>query len=123
MTGLHDRASRRRQTANDVMVDLNLKKFTAPDFTVSLRPGKLSLLVIDEDAVPKTYWEPGEPRLRRQILANDLKQGEVVAGGRIVGSSAVSCSEDKVMGFSNKQLSALQSNPDQRKRGWPASHC
>ena len=91
MTGLHDRASRRRQIVNDVMVDLDLKKFTAPDFTVSLRPGKLSLLVIDEDAVPKTYWEPGEPRLRRQILANDLKQGEVVAGVRIVGSSAVSC--------------------------------
>ena len=75
-----DRASKRRQIAKDVMVDLGLKKLTAPDFTVSLRGGTPALLVINEDAVPKTYWEPGEPRLRRQILANDLKQGEEVPG-------------------------------------------
>jgi hypothetical protein len=78
-----DRASKRRQIAKDVMVDLGLKKLTAPDFTVSLRPGAPGLMIIDEDAVPKTYWEPGEPRLRRQILANDLKQGEEVAGASL----------------------------------------
>jgi hypothetical protein len=78
-----DRASKRRQIAKDVMVDLGLKKLTAPDFTVSLREGTPALLVIDEDAVPKTYWEPGEPRLRRQILANDLKQGEEVPGASL----------------------------------------
>ena len=78
-----DRASKRRQIAKDVMVDLGLKKLTAPDFTVSIREGMPSLMVIDEDAVPKTYWEPGEPRLRRQILANDLKQGEEVAGATL----------------------------------------
>ena len=78
-----DRASKRRQIAKDVMVDLGLKKLTAPDFTVSLREGTPALLVINEDAVPKTYWEPGEPRLRRQILANDLKQGEEVPGASL----------------------------------------
>lgn len=77
---LQDRASKRRQIAKDVMVDLNLKSLTAPDFTASIRPGIPALLVIDEDAVPKTYWEPGEPRLRRQILAHDLKQGEEIDG-------------------------------------------
>lgn len=77
---LEDRASKRRQIAKDVMIDLDLKKLTAPDFTASIRPGIPALMVIDEDAVPKTYWEPGEPRLRRQVLANDLKQGEEVAG-------------------------------------------
>ena len=80
---LEDRATKRRQIAKDVMVDLDLRKLTAPDFTVSLRPGTPSLLVIDEDAVPKTYWEPGEPRLRRQILAHDLKLGEEVAGATL----------------------------------------
>ena len=78
-----DRASKRRQIAKDVMVDLGLKKLTAPDFTVSLREGTPALLVIDEDAVPKTYWEPGEPRLRRQILAKDLKDGEEVHGASL----------------------------------------
>ena len=80
---LEDRASKRRQIAKDVMVDLDLKKLTAPDFTVSIRPGTPALMVIDADLVPKTYWEPGEPRLKRQVLANDLKQGEEVAGATL----------------------------------------
>src|SRR5664279_375472 len=71
---LQDRASKRRQIDIDVMVELELKKLTAPDFTASIREGLPSLMVIDEEAVPKTYWEPGEPRLRRQVLASDLKQ-------------------------------------------------
>jgi hypothetical protein len=49
---LQDRASKRRQIAKDVMVDLDLKKITAPDFTVSIRPGMPHLLVLDEAAVP-----------------------------------------------------------------------
>src|SRR5258707_15899711 len=35
---LADRASKRRQIAKDVMVELDLKKITAPDFSVSIRP-------------------------------------------------------------------------------------
>jgi hypothetical protein len=80
---LQDRASKRRQIAKDVMTELNLKKITAPDFSASLRPGMPALVVLNEDAVPKTYWEPGEPRLRRQILANDLKGGAEVAGATL----------------------------------------
>src|SRR5665647_2937730 len=80
---LRDRASKRRQIAKDVMVDLDLKKLNAPDFTASIRPGAPALMVLNEDAVPKTYWEPGEPRLRRQILASDLKGGAEVAGATL----------------------------------------
>ena len=80
---LQDRASKRRQIAKDAMVELDLKKLTAPDFTASIRPGMPALMVLNEDAVPKTYWEPGEPRLRRQILASDLKGGAEVAGATL----------------------------------------
>ena len=77
---LQDCAAKRRQIAKDVMVELDLKKITAPDFTVSVRPGMPSLLVLDEAAVPSIYWEPREPRLNRQGLANDLKQGAEISG-------------------------------------------
>ncbi len=77
---LQDRASKRRQIAKDVMVELDLKKLSAPDFTASIRPGTPALMVIDEAAVPSIYWEPREPRLNRQGLVADLKQGAEVTG-------------------------------------------
>ncbi|HZL30708.1 MAG TPA: siphovirus Gp157 family protein [Pseudolabrys sp.] len=78
-----DRASKRRQIAKDVMVQLDLKKITAPDFTATVRDGAPSLVVIDEDKVPKIYWQPSEPRLKRQQLTDDLKQGEDIAGAEL----------------------------------------
>src|SRR5262249_32954782 len=80
LTRLQDCAAKRRQIAKDVMVELDLKKITAPDFTVSVRPGMPSLLVVDEAAVPSIYWEPREPRLNRQELLNGLKGGADIKG-------------------------------------------
>ena len=77
---LQDRASKRRQIARDVMVELDLKKLNAPDFIASIREGIPSLMVIDEEAVPSIYWQPSEPRLKRQELAYELKQGAEIAG-------------------------------------------
>ena len=77
---LQDCAAKRRQIAKDVMVELDLKKITAPDFTVLIRAGMPALLVLDEAAVPSIYWEPREPRLNRQELLSDLKGGADVNG-------------------------------------------
>jgi hypothetical protein len=77
---LQDRASKRRQIAKDVMVELDLKKITAPDFTVSIRPGLPSLLVLDEAAVPSIYWQPSDPRLKRHELLGELKAGVEIQG-------------------------------------------
>ena len=77
---LQDRASKRRQIAKDVMVELDLKKITAPDFTVSIRPGMPALLVLDEAAVPSIYWQPSAPRLNRQGLLSELKDGTKIMG-------------------------------------------
>jgi hypothetical protein len=77
---LQDLASKRRQIAKDVMIELDLKKITAPDFSVSIRPGLPSLLVIDEAAVPSIYWQPGAPKLKRQELLIELKSGTDIEG-------------------------------------------
>jgi hypothetical protein len=75
-----DRASKRRQIARDVMVETEIKKITAPDFTVSVRPGTASLVVVDEAVIPEAFWEPQAPRLNRQSLLAECKQGESIAG-------------------------------------------
>ena len=77
---LQDRASKRRQIAKDVMVELDLKKITAPDFSVSIRPGMPALQVLDEAAVPSIYWQPSAPRLKRQELLSELKDGADISG-------------------------------------------
>ena len=77
---LQDRAAKRRQIAKDVMVELDLKKLSAPDFTASIRRGTPALMVIDEAAVPSIYWEPREPRLNRQKLSSELKDGAEITG-------------------------------------------
>jgi hypothetical protein len=77
---LQDCAVKRRQIARDVMVELDIKKITAPDFTASVRPGMPALLVLDETAVPSIYWQPVAPKLNRQGLLNDLKDGADIKG-------------------------------------------
>jgi len=77
---LQDRAAKRRQIAKDVMIELDIKKITAPDFSVSIRPGLPALQVLDEAAVPSIYWQPGTPRLKRQELLNELKTGAEIDG-------------------------------------------
>src|SRR6185437_3943032 len=77
---LQDRASKRRQIAKDVMLELDLKKLAAPDFSVSIRAGLPALQILDEAAVPSIYWQPVAPRLKRQELLSELKGGSDIEG-------------------------------------------
>src|SRR5262245_34579763 len=67
---LQDCAAKRRRIAKDAMIELEIKKITAPDFTVSVRPGLPALIVLDEAAVPSIYWQEVAPRLDRQGILN-----------------------------------------------------
>src|SRR5512135_167144 len=83
LSRLQDRAAKRRQIVKEAMVELDLKKIAAPDFTASIRPGMPALVVLNEEEVPTLYWEPREPRLKRQELAYDLKQGAEIEGATL----------------------------------------
>src|SRR5690242_2941534 len=83
LSRLKDRAAKRRQIVKETMVTVDLKKLTAPDFIASVRPGMPNLLVLDEASVPSLYWEPGQPRLNRQGLLTDLRQGAEVTGATL----------------------------------------
>jgi hypothetical protein len=75
-----DRASKRRQIARDVMTEIDVKKIVAPDFTISIRQGVPALVVVDEKLIPDAFFEPREPKLNRQALVIELKQGSEIAG-------------------------------------------
>ena len=52
------------------MVELDLKKITAPDFYgLAARPGLPALQVINEDAVPSIYWQPGAAAAKAPFVA------------------------------------------------------
>ncbi len=83
LTRFEDRAASWRRIARDVMIEADIKKVTAPDFTISIRAGTPSLVVIDEPSIPPKYWEPRDPRLNRQLLTADLKGGEAIMGASL----------------------------------------
>ena len=109
---LQDCAAKRRQIAKDVMVELELKKITAPDFTISIRPGMPALLVLDEAAVPSIYWQPSAPRLNRHGLLQRTQRWGRNRRRCPLQSRTGFKREDKVMGFSAKQVKALRRNLD-----------
>jgi hypothetical protein len=80
---LSERASARRQIARDAMLEVDLKKVAAPDFTITIRPGSPAVVVVEEKAVPQAYWQPREPRLDRVQLLSDLKLGLPIAGAHL----------------------------------------
>ena len=80
---LTERATNRRRIARDAMLEVDLKKIVAPDFTLSVRPGSPAITVIDEAAIPDAYWKPREPTLDRAGLLSDLKAGVAVAGAAL----------------------------------------
>ena len=64
-----------------------------------------ALVVLNEDAVPSIYWQPSEPRLKRQNLAGELKNGAEIEGVALSDPERV---PSVVMGFSAKQVQALR---------------
>jgi hypothetical protein len=80
---LQGRASKRREIVRDAMIESSVRKVTAPDFTISLRPGSPALVIVDEAVIPQAFWEPRDPRLDRRSLIDELKHGRVVPGAEL----------------------------------------
>jgi hypothetical protein len=77
------RASKKRQLALEAMTEVGLTKLEQPDFTVSARAGSPALVVIEEEAIPDAYWLPQPPKLDRQTILGELKQGAEIPGAQM----------------------------------------
>ncbi len=74
------RARKKRELVCTVMEQADLKKLVEPDFTVSLRPSRPPLMIIDEAAIPGDYWKPQPAKLDRLGLISALGAGRDIAG-------------------------------------------
>jgi hypothetical protein len=86
---LAERGLKKRQLALEAMNEVGLKKLEQPDFTVSMRMGSPSLIVIAEDAIPHAYWLPQPPKLDRQALLGELKHGGEIPGAQLSNAQPV----------------------------------
>jgi hypothetical protein len=86
---LEQRGLKKRQLAIEAMTEIGLTKLEQPDFTASVRAGSPSLVVTAEDLIPEDYWVPQAPKLSRQALLSDLKQGESVPGAQLSNAHPV----------------------------------
>ncbi len=75
-----ERARKKRELVCTVMEEADLKKLTEPDFTVSLRPARAPLMIIDEAAIPGDYWKPQPATLDRMGLISALSNGRDIPG-------------------------------------------
>jgi hypothetical protein len=81
-----NRAAWLRDELLEVMVALEWKKHAAPYGTVSVRAGTLSVLILDEQALPDDYCRIERKADRAKILA-DLKQGVVIEGAQLTNGA------------------------------------
>jgi Siphovirus Gp157 len=86
---LEERGLKKRQLAIEAMTEVGLTKLEQPDFTASVRAGSPSLMVTAEDLIPEDYWVPQAPKLSRQALLSDLKQGGSVPGAQLSNAQPV----------------------------------
>ncbi len=86
-----DRARKKRELVCTVMEEAVLKKLMEPDFTVSLRPARAPLMIIDEEAIPGDYWKPQPAKLDRMGLISALSNGRDIAGA-VLGNPAMTIS-------------------------------
>ncbi len=91
LTRLDEGVRRKREILTTVMDRARIKKFTEPDFTVSLRQTERPLVITDETRIPNRFWKPQPAELVRNGLLMAHKAGEDVPGS-VLGNGGVTIS-------------------------------
>lgn len=74
------RAETKRRLVTETMARAELKRVEREDFTVSLRPARPALVIVDEAEIPDQFWKAGPPKLDRRGLTDYLREGGQTCG-------------------------------------------
>ncbi len=80
LSRFEERARKKRELVTSVMEQADLRKIMETDLTVSLRPSRPPLMIIDEAAIPRDFLKPQADKLDRMGLIAALRDGRVVPG-------------------------------------------
>lgn len=83
-TRLKERYERKRGLTCWALGAAGLPRLNAVDFSVSLSPGQMRLLIADETKLPTTFLVPQPAKPDRSALSAALKRGESVDGAVLV---------------------------------------
>ena len=86
---LDDRGIRKRELALHAMTEVGLARIQQPDFTASTRPGSPGLVITAVDAIPSLYWVPQAPKIDKQTLLSELKEGHEIPGVQLSNPKSV----------------------------------
>jgi hypothetical protein len=86
---LEHRSTKKRQIALEAMTEAGLKKLEQPDFTASIRTGSPAVVITSETLIPESYWVPQRPKLNRQALLSELKQGAQIPGAQLSNTASI----------------------------------
>ena len=77
-----NRAQKKRDLVEATMERADIKKIAEADFTAGMRAGKRKVMVIDEAAIPESFWRTQAPTLDKVALLAAL-QANAVAGATL----------------------------------------
>ncbi len=86
-----ERARKKRELVTSMMEQANLRKIMEPDITISLRPSRPPLMIIDEAAIPRDFLKPQPDKLDRLGLIAALRDGRDVPGA-VLGNPPITIS-------------------------------
>ena len=80
---IENNAKRIKESLQDQMLLLDKRKFKTDLFSFNIQNNPPSLDVIDDEYIPKQFYEEQQPKLNRRELLNALKSGDVIKGVEI----------------------------------------
>jgi uncharacterized small protein (DUF1192 family) len=87
-TRLDARAERKKALVTEVMERAGIRRLIEPDFSVFLRAGPPTLVVMNDDQIPAEFWQPQPLKLDRRAVLGALKAGRSISGAALGNGSA-----------------------------------